>query len=96
MRTLTELFTKRKELAHAYQRTFDTPHGQMVLRDLLRKGGILETSHEPGDAYTTAWRDGRRSLALELVEALRWTEGELVALAQEQTADQIAAVGKEN
>lgn len=89
---LLTVFDKRKALAHAYQGTFNTPHGQIVLHDLLRKAGILEVAHEPGDPHTTAWRDGRRSMALEIINALRWTEGELVALAQQQTADEIAEV----
>lgn len=90
--TLTQVFDKRKELAHAYATTFNSPGGKIVLQDLLRKAGILEVAHEPGDPYMTAWRDGRRSMALEIIEALRWTEGELVTLAQEQTAEQIARV----
>lgn len=89
---VTMVQDKRKELAHAYATTFNSPGGKIVLQDLLRKAGLLEVAHEPGDAHTTAWRDGRRSMALEIIEALRWTEGELVALAQEQTAEQIALV----
>ena len=80
---------RRAALSHAYHRVYDTPEGKMMIDDLLRKSGLLETAHEPGDAATTSFRDGRRSMGLEILQALRWTEGELVKLAQEQTAERL-------
>ena len=74
----------------SYQAVFDTREGGLVLRDLLVKGGVLETSFTPGDPEATAFKEGRRSLALEIIEALRWSEGELVKLAQERTSDRLA------
>lgn len=78
---------QRRRLAGAYTECFATPAGELVLRDLLRICGVLETSHQPADAYETAFREGRRSVALEILGRLRWSEAEMVELAKERTAE---------
>ncbi len=87
-----EALRARRRLAHAYRDCFEAPAGRLVLADLLRQSGILEVSHAPGDAYETAYREGRRSMALELLNRLRWTEMELLALARERTSETLAAM----
>lgn len=84
-------FRRRGALASAYTTVYRMPEGKMIIDDLLRKAGLLEVSHVIGDPSTTAFRDGRRSMGLEILDAMRWTEGELVKLAQEQTAERINA-----
>lgn len=94
MRIANSLLTalrRRSALSGAYAEIYRTPEGKTVIDDLLRKSGLLETSHVMGDAHTTAFRDGRRSMGLEILEAMRWTEGEMVRLAQEQTARSVAS-----
>lgn len=88
-------FRRRGALASAYTTIYRMPEGKMMIDDLLRKSGLLETSHVMGDAYTTAFRDGRRAMGLEILDAMRWTEGELVKLAQEQTAERINAASEQ-
>ncbi len=39
-----------------------------LLSDIAQRGGVFRAAHEPGDPCTTAWNDGRRSLALEIIE----------------------------
>ena len=78
---------RRRRLAAAYHSVFGTSEGRIVLGDLLSLGGMLETSHTPGDPNHTAFLEGRRSLALEIIDRLRWTETELHALAAERTTD---------
>ena len=68
---------------------FNTPEGQEVLRDLLKAGGVLKVSHSLDGAETTAFNDGKRALALHVLNRLRWTEGELIALSQQRTERQI-------
>jgi hypothetical protein len=70
----------------AYHRTLDNPDGQLVVTDILIAGGLLESSHTLGDAYDTAFREGRRSMALHVIDRLRWSNTEIVKLANEQTA----------
>jgi hypothetical protein len=54
-------------VAYEYARLKDFTH---VLADIGARGGIWRTSHEPGkpDALNTAFNEGRRSLALEIIE----------------------------
>lgn len=82
----------RRRLAHAYRDAFATPAGELVLRDVLRLAGVLEVSHAPGDAHQTAFIEGRRSMGLEVLNRLRWTEMELLALARERTGETLAAM----
>ena len=83
---------RRYALATAYSRAFGSPEGQLVLRDLLREGGMLSVSHVEGDAHSTAFNDGKRALALHIVQRLRWSEGELLQLGQELAADTLAGM----
>lgn len=70
--------------ARAYEQVFASPEGQRVLYDLLRAGGVLQTSLVPGDPQGTAFNDGRRSMALHIIDQLRWSEAELAKLAMMQ------------
>lgn len=56
-------------LIGAYRTAFAGGNGTAVLADILRKAGIVQRTFLPGDdAMTAAWREGRRSLALEIIE----------------------------
>ncbi len=81
---------RRQRIGAAYRQVFGTPEGKVVLRDLLGTAGVLAVSHEPGDSHHTAFVDGRRSMGLEIMQRMRWTEGELNALAAERTAERLA------
>ena len=82
---------KRKiGLARAYRNTFATPEGEIVLGDLLRAGGVMEICHQPGDAHATAFKDGRRSLALHIIDQLRWSEPELLRLARQRSTEAVS------
>lgn len=85
-------FRRALRIKAAYRETFESPAGTLVLRDLLRRAGALETSMEPGDPGMTAFREGRRSLALDVLQQLRWSEGELAQLARERDPDALSAV----
>lgn len=78
---------RRIRLSRAYHSVFETPEGKLVLADLAAKGGLLEVSHTLGDSHQTAFRDGRRSMALEITAILRWSESEILALARAQTTE---------
>lgn len=75
----------------AYHALFTSPDGQKVLHHMLAQAGLLETSHTPGDAHDTAFREGRRSMALDVLRMLRWTPGEIHELATRRTAAALAA-----
>jgi hypothetical protein len=76
-------------LLAAYRDLFKLPEGRLVLADLLREGGLLACSHAPGDSHETAFAEGKRALALHLVQQLRWSEAELLQLARQRTTDRL-------
>ncbi len=84
-------FEARAKLAGAYTAAFGSAEGQMVLRDLLAAGGVLAVAHVSGDSHETAFNDGRRSIALHLLNHLRWSEAELLRLARARTHETIMA-----
>lgn len=46
--------------------TFNTPHGKKVFNDLAKFCGAMQTSHVPGDATETAYREGMRRVFLRI------------------------------
>ena len=77
-------FGSRTALARAYREVFAGSAGHLVLTDLLRSAGVLEVATVRGDPAMTHFNDGRRSLGLLLIERLRWSEGELLKLAEDR------------
>lgn len=54
-----------------YQTVFNSHVGGKVLWDIMKQGNILNVSHTAGDPYATAFEEGRRSLALFILEKLK-------------------------
>ncbi len=67
--TPPEVMQEQAALAQAYRHTFATEQGRVVLADLLRRAGLMQSSFS-GDPLETAYREGRRRLGLEVVEAI--------------------------
>lgn len=57
-------------LMQAYQRLFSSPDGQQVLSHLMEVAGVLHSSHVPGDALQSAWREGRRQIVCAILHNL--------------------------
>jgi len=68
---------RRIALVKAYKEVFGSIDGQIVLKDLIARAGILEA--EPGK-----FAAGRRSIVLEILQNLRFDETALMALAAER------------
>ena len=75
---------RQLRLRAAYRDVFATPAGELVLHDLLRRAGILSTSVVLGSPEATHVNEGRRQLALEILQQLRWSEGDLAKLAAQR------------
>lgn len=61
----------RREYLEALLATFDSPHGRIVLRALHTSAGTRKPAYSPGGNPNDAlWRDGRKSLVLEIEEHL--------------------------
>jgi hypothetical protein len=73
-------------LIDAYRATFGGERGRLVLADILRRGGLMSLLYRPGDAASsseaTMWREGRRSLALEIVEMVNRDPDAALAMAR--------------
>ena len=64
------LSEKEKRRLADYRTVFESPQGQRVLADLCQRHGIYDPCHVPGDAYSTAYNDGRRSVVVDLLRYL--------------------------
>lgn len=69
----------------AYRRLFDTPDGQVVLDDIIARGGVLRSVLDPADSR---FHDGRRDLALQILAERAWSRIDLIALAERQAEDE--------
>lgn len=81
--TREEAAKERAALIHAYRAVFDTPAGREVLADILTRGNLVETSFVPGDQHTTAFNEGKRRLALEIIERLNVNPEALLKMLRE-------------
>lgn len=88
------VFMRRARLNEAYRITFDGTEGKRVLADILEKAGVLQTSVVAGDAYMTAFNEGKRALALTIIDEMRWSPMQLLALAEERTDNEALRLGE--
>lgn len=58
------------EFGIAWRRLMSTPDGSSVLK-ALNTLYVLRRSHEPGDPYETAFREGQREIATFLIQLAR-------------------------
>jgi hypothetical protein len=84
----------RAKIGDSYRRLFESPDGQFVLMDLLNRSGVLQTSMVAGEPHMTAYREGRRSIALEIIQLMQWSEMELVRLSMQRTAAALREMGE--
>jgi hypothetical protein len=75
------LFKRRKKdpaaIIKSYSTVFDTPEGKKVLADLCSNGFIDTPSIDVNNPYQTAYNEGRRSMALHILNALQITNESL-------------------
>ena len=64
------LSEKEKKRLADYRTIFKGPQGERVLADLCHRHGIFDPCHVPGDPYSTAYNDGRRSVVVDLLRYL--------------------------
>ncbi len=46
------------------------PAGRAVIADLRKRGFLFRPVHTPGDPYSTAYKDGRREVAMRVIAML--------------------------
>lgn len=75
---------RERELQEAWKRVWGSDAGRMALADLFRRTGVLEISHrfsiEDPNGRDSAFREGQRSVALEILTYLKTTPVELAEI----------------
>lgn len=59
--------TKQAKTISAYIELFGSDLGQEVLRDLVKSTFFLNTTHVPGDPYSTSFNEGQRALVSRML-----------------------------
>ena len=67
-------------LVGAYRAVFGTIQGRDVLADILTRAGMVGSSFVPGDPHATAFNEGKRRLALEIIERLNVNPDRLLTM----------------
>lgn len=67
----------RLAVIHEYGAMKQMPH---VLADIAMRGGVWRPAHVANDPTTSAWNDGRRALALEILELVDMPPQQLLRL----------------
>lgn len=76
----------RLQIKEKYIELYDSPLGEEVLRDWIRRTGVLSVSQRR-TPEETAYYEGRRSMGLELLSLLRkGNEAEVLKIAMERNA----------
>lgn len=81
--TRDEAARERAATARAYQAVFRSAGGQAVLADILTRAGMVGSSFVPGDPHATAFNEGKRRLALEIIERLNVNPDALLRMLRE-------------
>ena len=63
-----------QQLKIDYQMTFETEHGKRVLEDILAYSHVLEPLNGAIDTNSIILREGRRDVALTILQKLHWNE----------------------
>ena len=59
-----------KQRLEDYRHVFDGDAGKRVLADICRRNHVAQSSFAPGAPDVTAFQEGRRRAALEIIEAI--------------------------
>lgn len=83
------MLKRLKQLKYDYDAVFSSPEGKRVLADLAKRHGVFEAAFVPGDPQHTAFRDGKRSVVVDLLRYLNVNISELQQLEKvnERTSD---------
>jgi hypothetical protein len=65
------------EVVHGYA---DLQRYPLVLADIARRGGVYARTVNPDNATLIAWNEGRRCLALEILEQAEMTPAQVAEL----------------
>lgn len=67
----------------AYVDLFKSDLGDQVLKDLIKSTYFLNTTHVPGDPYTTAFNEGQRALVGRILRTANINYGKLTQMMEQ-------------
>jgi hypothetical protein len=70
------LAKKQAAVIGAYQNVFGTSDGELVLKDLMQRCGVLGNLFD-GDVNSMLVREGKRQVVLDIIEKLKWDVSQL-------------------
>lgn len=80
---MLDRWKRRTRFAQALQAYYDTPDGSFVINELMKRCGLLTTSVDP-DPLAMAFAEGRRSVALDMLNELRFSTADAQRLSEER------------
>lgn len=75
--------TRKANTYSAYIELFKTDLGSKVLKDLIKSTFYLNTTHVPGDPYTTAFNEGQRALVARILRTANINYAHLTELMEQ-------------
>lgn len=75
-------------LHSSYERVFDGPDGQRVLRHIMKVGFVTTPTLVPGDPQMTAMNEGSRRLALSILKFVRKDHGKMIQEIEKGISDE--------
>lgn len=74
--------TTEQQLHIDYKQVFGTEQGQRVLEDILAYGHVLEPLIGSTETNVVLIREGRRDMALTILQKLNWNEKNFIETAE--------------
>lgn len=85
MKALRKIFMDKGELVRAYQTTFSSPSGEIVLAHLAKTCHVFEPVAVSGDPNMTYLQDGERRVVLSILRQLGYDLNKLQQLQESIT-----------
>lgn len=80
---------RHRETVRAYRRIFNSPEGQLILRDMMKASGFTRTNYVPGSFDATAHNEGQRAMVLRCAKMAHIDEAKLIELLLQQQSDSV-------
>ncbi len=77
IKRIAEYLGDRVRLNESYKAVFESVHGEIVLRHLVKVGYVFRPTYVQGDPTESAHREGMRRLVLSIIRQLKLDEDEM-------------------
>ena len=77
-----------KRLRGDYCRTFGSPQGGRVLRDLMKRNHVFDPTIN-ANSHITGFHEGRRTAVLEILKTMNWSEADIQRMVETTEDDDV-------